>query len=64
MPIIRPNKGYLRKYSPLTPLPLTPLRVPMIHGAFGMIPDDCSPLKASSLEEPAVRTPKTLNPEP
>ena len=29
MPIIRPNKGYLRKYSPLTPLPLTPLRVPM-----------------------------------
>ena len=30
MPIIRPNRGYLRKYSPLTPLPLTPLRVPMI----------------------------------
>ena len=29
MPIIRPNKGYLRKYSPLTPLPLTPLRLPM-----------------------------------
>ena len=29
MPIIRPNKAYLRKYSPLTPLPLTPLRVPM-----------------------------------
>ena len=29
MPLIRPNKGYLRKYSPLTPLPLTPLRVPM-----------------------------------
>ena len=33
MPIIRPNKGYLRKYSPLTPLPLTPLRVPMTDGA-------------------------------
>ena len=30
MPIIRPNKIYLRKYSPLTPLPLTPLRIPMI----------------------------------
>ena len=33
MPIIRPNKGYLRKYSPLTPLPLTPLRVLMTKGA-------------------------------
>ena len=29
MPIIRPNKGYLRKSSPLIPLPLTPLRLPM-----------------------------------
>ena len=35
MPIIRPNKGYLRKYSPLTPLPLTPLRIPMIKGWRG-----------------------------
>ena len=30
MPLIRPNKGYLRKYSPLTPSPLPPLRVPMM----------------------------------
>ena len=29
MPLIGPDKGYLRKYSPLTPLPLAPLRVPM-----------------------------------
>ena len=36
MPIIRPNKGYLRKYSPLTPLPLTPLRVPMSLGGCGV----------------------------
>ena len=36
MPIIRPNKGYLRKYSPLTPLPLTPLRLPMSLGGSSL----------------------------
>ena len=35
MPLIRPSKGYLRKYSPLTPLPLTPLRVPMTTTKLG-----------------------------
>ena len=39
MPIIRPNTGYLRKYSPPTPLPLTPLRVPMKKATF-WIPTD------------------------
>ena len=48
MPIIRPNKGYLRKYSPLTPLPLTPLRVPMMFPASERVVQSLRP-KTSAL---------------